>query len=215
MQMRAIRKGDRTREAILRQAADLASLVGLHGLTIGTLARHAGMSKSGLFQHFGSKEQLQVETLRAGVDRFVEQVIRPALKAARGTARVRALFDRWLEWATDEGLAGGCLFVAASIELDDQPGPARDYLVEHQTMWLELIGVTARKAVEAGEFRTDLDEAQFAYELNAVLLSFHQANRLMRDPAAPDRARTMFERLLADAVRTEPTPVTAVRNRGR
>lgn len=201
-------KGDQTRGAILRQAADLASLVGLHGLTIGTLARHAGMSKSGLFQHFGSKEQLQVETLRAGVDRFVEQVIRPTLKTARGRVRVRALFDRWLQWATDEGLAGGCLFVAASIELDDQPGPARDYLVEHQAMWLELIGITARKAVEAGDFRTDLDDVQFAYELNAILLSFHQASRLMRDPAAADRARIMFERLVADAVRREAPALT-------
>lgn len=192
-------KGDRTREAILRQATDLASLVGLHGLTIGTLARHAGMSKSGLFQHFGSKEQLQVETLRAGVDRFVDEVIRPTLKTARGIARVRALFDRWLQWTTEEGLAGGCLFVAASIELDDQPGPAREYLVEHQTKWLELIAITARKAVETGDFRSDLDEVQFAYELNAILLSYHQANRLMRDPAAAERARTMFERLLTDA----------------
>lgn len=203
-------KGDRTRDAILDRAADLASLVGLNGLTIGTLASHTGMSKSGLFQHFGSKEQLQVETLRAGVDRFVESVVRPALKTRRGTVRVRALFDRWLQWATDDGLAGGCLFVAASIELDDQPGAARDYLVEHQTMWLDVIATTARKAVEMGDFRNDLDAEQFAYEFNAILLSLHQADRLLRDPRAPDRARTMFERLLRDAAGTASVPAPSV-----
>lgn len=192
-------KGDRTREAILDQAANLASLMGLHGLTIGTLARHTGMSKSGVFQHFGSKEQLQVATLEAGVDRFVETVVRPALKAPRGSSRVRALFDRWLEWETDQGLAGGCIFVAASIELDDQPGPARDFLVEHQTLWLDVVAKTVRTAIEAGDFRSNLDPEQFAYEFNAILLSFHQSDRLLRDPAAPRRARSMFERLVADA----------------
>lgn len=202
-------KGERTREAILEQAADLASLVGLHGLTIGTLARHTGMSKSGLFQHFGSKEQLQVETLRAGVDRFIEQVVRPALQTPRGTARVRALFEAWLEWAASQGLPGGCLFVAASIELDDQPGPARDYLVDHQTKWLDLIASTAEKAVAAADFRRDLDAHQFAYEFNAMLLSFHQANRLLRDSAAARRARTMFERLLADASAPAPAGTAA------
>jgi AcrR family transcriptional regulator len=194
-----MQKGAQTREAILLEAANLASLVGLHGLTIGTLARHAGMSKSGLFQHFGSKEQLQVDTLKAGVDRFVEMVIRPALKAPRGVTRLRTLFDNWLQWETGQGLDGGCLFIAASIELDDQPGPARDFLVEHQRMWLDLIATTARKAVGTGDFKVDLDVEQFAYEFHAILLSFHQARRLMRDPKAVTRARTMFERLLGDA----------------
>jgi len=184
------------------EAANLASLVGLHGLTIGTLAKHAGMSKSGLFQHFGSKEQLQVDTLKAGVERFIETVVQPALKAPRGVTRVRTLFDNWLQWEAGRGLDGGCLFIAASIELDDQPGPARDYLVEHQRMWLDLIATTARKAVETGDFKMALDPDQFAYEFHAILLSFHQARRLMRDPKAVTRARTMFERLIVDAVGT-------------
>jgi AcrR family transcriptional regulator len=198
-------KGADTRSGILDEAAKLASFTGLNGLTIGTLAAHTGMSKSGLFRHFGSKEQLQVETLRAGVDRFATIVLRPALATPRGRGRVQALFDGWLHWATDQGLPGGCLFIAASVELDDQPGAARDYLVETQRQWLDLIATTARRAIEAGDFRPDLDCQQFAHEFNTLLLGFQQANRLMRDPAATQRARTQLERLLRDAART-PQP---------
>jgi AcrR family transcriptional regulator len=194
-----VRKGDRTRAAILDEAADLASLVGLTGLSVGSLASHSGMSKSGLFRHFGSKTALQTATLKEGVDRFVATAVRPALTAPRGEARVRALFERWLDWATTKGLAGGCLFIAASIELDDQPGPARDYLVATQRDWLDVIARTARFAVETGDFRPDLDAQQFAHEFNSILLGFHQASRLMRDPRAARRAEIHFNRLLADS----------------
>jgi AcrR family transcriptional regulator len=193
-------KGTDTRAAILEEAANLASINGLNGLTIGSLAAHTGMSKSGLFRHFGSKEELQVATLRAGVDRFTDTVVRPALKVPRGIGRVRALFDRWLEWATGQGFAGGCIFIPASFELDDQPGTARDYLVSTQQAWLDLLATTARKAVETGDFRLDLDTAQFAHEFNTILLGFNQAHRLMRDPQAAERALSQFERLLQDAI---------------
>jgi len=194
-----VKKGERTRAAILDEAADLASLVGLNGLSVGTLADHTGMSKSGLFRHFGSKESLQTATLKEGVDRFIDVAVRPALKAARGETRVRALFERWLDWATTKGLSGGCLFIAASIELDDQPGPARDYLVRTQREWLEVIARTARFAVQTGDFRSDLDVQQFAHEFNSILLGFHQASRLLRDPKAARRAEAHFTRLLADS----------------
>jgi len=193
-------KGDRTKEAILEESANLASLMGLNGLTIGTLASHTGMSKSGLFRHFGSKEQLQIDTLKSGIDRFTQTVIQPTLKTPRGIGRLRALFDHWLAWATDQGLPGGCLFIAASVELDDQPGTARDYLVATQRQWLDLIATTARKAIATADLRSDLDGDQFAHEFNAILLGFHQASRLMRDPRAVDRARAQFERLLRDAL---------------
>jgi AcrR family transcriptional regulator len=196
-----MKKGDRTRAAILDEAAELASLVGLNGLSVGTLASHSGLSKSGLFRHFGSKEALQTATLEEGVDRFTATAVRPALQAPRGEARVRALFQRWLEWATTKGLAGGCIFIAASIELDDQPGAARDYLVATQRDWLNLVARTARYAIEAGDFRSNLDTQQFAHEFNAILLGFHQASRLMRDPKAARRAEAHFNRLLADARR--------------
>lgn len=196
-------KGTDTRTTILDEAANLASINGLNGLTIGTLAAHTGMSKSGLFRHFGSKEDLQVATLRAGVDRFTETVIRPALKAPRGQARVRALFDRWLEWGTGHGFAGGCIFIPASFELDDQPGAARDYLVTTQQEWLDLLATTARKAVEAGDFRSDLDTAQFAHEFNTILLGFNQAHRLMHDPESAERALSQYERLVKDAIHAD------------
>jgi AcrR family transcriptional regulator len=192
-------KGETTRSAILSEAANLASIMGLNGLSIGALAAHTGMSKSGLFRHFGSKEDLQVATLKAGVDRFMEVVVRPALKARRGMARVRELFGRWLDWETEKGLEGGCLFIAASIELDDQPGAARDYLVATQGEWLGFLAEAARRAVEVGDFRPDLDVTQFAHEFNAIFLGFHQAHRLMKDPHAAQRAHRQFERLVQDA----------------
>jgi AcrR family transcriptional regulator len=139
------------------------------------LAAHTGMSKSGLFRHFGSKEDSRCHAA-PGIDRFTEAVVRPALKAPRGLARVRELFDRWLAWESDQGLEGGCLFIAASIELDDQPGVARDYLVATQIEWLGFLESAARKAVEAGDFRPDLDVAQFAHEFNTIFLGFHQAH---------------------------------------
>jgi AcrR family transcriptional regulator len=198
-------KSNTTRTAILDEAANLASINGLNGLTIGSLAAHTGMSKSGLFRHFGSKEGLQVATLKAGVDRFTETVIRPALKAPRGLTRVRAVFEYWLAWGTTQGFTGGCIFIPASFELDDQPGAARDYLESTQRDWLALLATTARKAVEAGDFRADLDTDQFAHEFNAILLAFNQAHRLLRDPKAAERARLQFERLVKDAVHA-PVP---------
>lgn len=194
-------KSDTSRAAILEQSVDLASVVGLEGLTIGALASHAGFSKSGLFAHFGSKENLQLETLRAAAERFTNAVVKPALHAPRGVQRVQALFDRWLAWVARDGAPGGCLFVTASIELDDQDGVVRDYLVEQQAALQDMIVRTAQFAVGTGDFRTDLDCEQFAYELHSLLLGFNFAQRLMRDGAAGDRTRAAFARLLADARR--------------
>jgi hypothetical protein len=147
-----------------------------------------------------------VATLRAGVDRFTQTVVRPALKAPRGLPRVRALFDRWLGWATGQGFAGGCIFIPASFELDDQPGAARAYLVATQRDWLDLLATTAQRAADAGDFRPDLDATQFAHEFNTILLGFNQAHRLLRDPRAPELALSQFERLVRDAVHAgQPT----------
>ena len=192
-------KSQTSRAAILEQSVDLASVVGLDGLSIGSLATHAGFSKSGLFAHFGSKEVLQLETLKAAAERFTNAVIKPALHEPRGIARVQALFDRWLAWAARDGAPGGCLFVTASIELDDRDGRVRDYLVEQQRAWQDLIARTATYAIEAGHFRRDLDCRQFAHELQSLFLGFNYAQRLMHDGAADARTRAAFDRLLADA----------------
>ena len=192
-------KGSRTRGAILAQAVDLASVAGLDGVTIGALATQTGLSKSGLFAHFGSKENLEVETLRAAADRFVALVVTPALKQPAGIPRVRALFDNWVKWSVTHCARGGCLFVAAAVELDDREGPARDYLVQKQRQWLDTIARATQRAVEVGDFRDDTDTEQFAYDLYSVFLGYHHARRLLRDPRAETRARNAFETLIQNA----------------
>ncbi|MPZ95187.1 MAG: TetR family transcriptional regulator [Propionibacteriales bacterium] len=193
-----MRKGEVTRSAILDEAMQTASLVGLGGLSIGQLAETTEMSKSGLFAHFRSKEQLQLQVLERTRERFTDVVIRPALSAPRGIARVRRTFDGWLGWA-DDVLNGGCIFVAASVELDDQPGALRDALVRSELDWLELLATVAGTAVSEGEFRDDLDVEQFAYEEHGVMLVHHHASRLLHDPRAADRTRRAFDSLVAAA----------------
>ncbi len=194
-----MRKGDETRQAILERATSLASQVGLEGLTIGRLAEDLGLSKSGLFAHFNSKESLQIQTLQHTAQVFVDRVIRPALKTPRGEGRVCALFDGWLSWARADLMKGGCLFVAAATELDDREGPVREELVRQQRDWLEVIANVARTAVAEGHFRADLDAEQFAHDTHGVMLAYHHARRLLRDPRAEDRARRAFEALLLAA----------------
>ena len=191
-------KGEQTRTAILDEAVGLASQVGFNALTIGQLADSLGMSKSGLFAHFKSKEALQLETLERGRERFTDLVIRPTLAAPRGIARVRALTDNWLVWET-EALQGGCIFVTGSIEYDDQPGPMRDALVRNQRDWAEFIETVARTAISEGDFRADLDVEQFAFSLQGLIYAFHHAARLLRDPRALEHIRLGLDQLLESA----------------
>ena len=190
-------KGAQTREAILDSALSLASVGGLSGLSIGSLAREVGLSKSGLFAHFGSKEELQIAVLQTAADRFVAEVVVPALREPRGEPRVRALFERWLAWERADFLPGGCPFVAAASELDDRPGPVRDHLVRSQLDWLDALAAAARIGVTEGHFRPHLDPAQFAYEMYSLILAYHQFHRLLRDAGTEARCRQAFEGLLA------------------
>ena len=192
-------KGADTRQAILDHAADLASKVGLGGLTIGVLADDLKLSKSGLFAHFRSKEALQIQVLDHAAEQFVETVVRPALAEPRGEARMRAIFERWLAWDKAGVLPGGCLFVAAATELDDRPGPVRDRLVELQREWIQVITVSFRRGIEAGRFRRDADAPQFAHDLYGIMLAFHHAARLLGDRRAEARARRAFDALLEAA----------------
>ncbi|HEX7184046.1 MAG TPA: TetR/AcrR family transcriptional regulator [Thermoanaerobaculia bacterium] len=190
-------KGAETRERILDQAARIASRDGLEGLTIGTLSSELGLSKSGLFAHFGSKDELQLQVLQAAVQRFEYGVIRPALTAPRGEPRIRALFDRWISWVNQEDMPGGCILIAASVELDDRPGLQRDFLVQAHRARVAALAKAARIAIEAGHFRPDLDPEQFAFDFYSITLGYNDSKRLLRDPRADDRARDAFERLLA------------------
>jgi len=195
---RAVSKGATTRRAILDEAVQAAYRVGVGGLTIGTLAAATAMSKSGLYAHFVSKEALQLAVLAHARTDFVETVVRPALQAPRGEPRMRALFEHWLT-SGRTGAPGGCLFVKASAELDEQEGPVRDQLAaDHR----DLFGTVARifrSGVEEGDFRPDADPDQFAADLDGVMLAFYHWYRLLQDPQAEARARRSFETLLAGA----------------
>jgi AcrR family transcriptional regulator len=199
MTPRATSKGAETRQAILTHALALATRVGIEGLTIGRLADDLGMSKSGLIAHFQTKEALQVQVLETGAHRFVEEVLRPALKAPRGAPRLRAIFEGFLAWEASPSLPGGCPLIAAATELDDRPGPARDYLVQSQRDLLDLVVGTVRSAIQEGQFRADVDPEQFAYEFWGAMLSYHHASRLMRDPRAPERAARAFDTMVRAA----------------
>lgn len=193
-------RGEVTRQAILSHAVRLASRIGLEALTIGRLARELQLSKSGLFAHFQSKEALLLQTLDFAAARFIDVVVKPALAAPRGEPRVRALFERWMEWPRVEPLHG-CFFVAAATELDDRPGPVRDRLVSLQKDWLEVLASTVATAVREADFREAVDPEQFAHDVYGVMLAYHHAARLLADPRAEERARRAFEKLL-DAVRS-------------
>ena len=191
-------KGEETKQAIVDEALELASTLGLDKLTIGALASATGMSKSGLFAHFKSKEQLQLQVLEEARQRFVDVVLRPAFMEPRGEARLRAIFDRIIkEW--EDTLPGGCIFHAVAAELDDQPGPARDYLVEIQKAQRAMLARATRMAIETGELRADLDVDQFVFELVSISGAFRHFGRLLGDPNATQYARRAFESLLARA----------------
>ena len=192
-------KGEITRQAILERATALASRSGLEGLSIGHLAEELGLSKSGLFAHFDSKEDLQVQVLDRAAERFADVVVRPALAVPAGEARLRALFESWLAWPRRVKQPGGCVFMAAAAELDDRPGPARDRLVALEKEWLATIAQVFRSGQAAGAFRRELDPAQVAFEFMGIAMSCHFAARLLRDPRAVERARAALERLVLDA----------------
>lgn len=191
-----VAKGEQTRQVILARAFELAKPSGLAGLSIGRLAEETGLSKSGLFAHFGSKEALEVAVVQEAVRQFVEFVMAPALRQPRGEPRVRALFERWLAWGQQ---AGGCFFVATAAELDDRTGPARDALEQSCKDWLDAIATAARISVSEGHFRADLEPEQFAFECYSAMLGFHTYHKFLRDPASLARAHAALERQLTDA----------------
>ncbi len=197
----AVSKGEQTREAILERAMTLASRVGLRGLSIGGLAEELDLSKSGLFAHFRSKDALLVQMLERAAERFRQVVIQPALAAPRGEPRLRKLFELSLQWPELVPQPGGCVFMASAIELDDQPGPARDLLVRFLREKLDFVAGAVQRAIDAGHFHARVDPEQFAFELEAIGRMWHESKRLMRDPRADERAHRAFEALVAAARR--------------
>ncbi len=187
-------KGEETKEEILRAAFRVASMLGLHGLSIGSLAKEVGMSKSGLFAHFKSKENLQLEVLQWISEMFFADVIAPALKAPRGEPRLRALLENWMNWHESKNVPGGCVIISAATEFDDQPGPVKDHLQASHANLVESLTRVINGGIEEGHFRADIDPEQFAFELYSLNLGFHHYNRLLGDPVAKDRLKTAYER---------------------
>ena len=204
-----MRKGAKTREAILERAVSIASQNGLSGLTIGGLAKELELSKSGLIAHFGTKEALDLAVLQAGAALFSNNVLVPASKSEPGEARVRALFDGWLVYANLKQLPGGDLFFAATAELDDRPGVCRYYLTRVQKDWLQSIDNATREAMTEGHFRESLDPAQISFNIVSILYGYHVYSRLLNDPLAKRRTQAAFEALLARARAPGYTPPPA------
>lgn len=195
-------KGEQTRAAILDHAVEVASRMGLEGLTIGTLAEATGMSKSGLFAHFGSREGLQLATLEHVKASFGEQVLTPVLGVERGLPRLRALFLAWIGWKAAPG-PGGCVLQSAAHEYDDRPGLIRDSVVDGQRRGLAMIERAVRVAIEEGHLRAETDPAQIAFETYGQILVAHNHSRLLGDREGRKRALLAFDELVA---RHAPTP---------
>ena len=178
----------------------MASELGLEALSIGALATSLKMSKSGLFAHFQSKDNLHLAILEEAMRRFQELVVLPALKKPRGEPRVRALFDYWIAWSQSDFLPGGCIFLTAAVELDDRPGPTRDFLAAAQGELAATLARAAHIAVDEGHFRPDLDTEQFAFEWYSMMMGSHFHQRMLRTPRTDERLRFAFERLISDAI---------------
>ena len=192
-------RGQSTRRAILAQAMQLASAEGLEDLSIARLASALNMSKSGLFAHFGSKEELQLSTIRAARRVFADEAVVPALEVKRGIARLRALLDAWLGYIGNDTFEGGCILMEAAAEFDNRPGPVRDLIAETMGMWMDLLVEQATHAVERGELAPDTDPAQLAWELHAFGLGLNWDRQLNDSAVARRRARAAIESRLATA----------------
>jgi len=192
-------KGEETRSAILKAALRHASTEGFEAITIGSLAEKTGMSKSGLFAHFGSKEELQIATLDEAVRRFTELTTLPALSMPRGLRRLNAMCDNWLIWTTRCGLAG-CPMMTAITEFDDKPGPVRDALLEHMQRMHASLVKSVQMTIDTGEFAADTDPEQIAFEFFGIIASCYRSRNLFRDDQANLRARKAFDRLFASAM---------------
>ncbi|MET0210301.1 MAG: TetR/AcrR family transcriptional regulator [Burkholderiaceae bacterium] len=192
-------KGEQTRAAILDRALLQASRKGFESLTIGSLAEAAGLSKSGVFAHFGSRDELQVAAIELAAARFTEVVFLPALKAKRGLPRLRALFDLWVDWTERAGLGPSCPMQAAEIEFSDRPGPVREAVIEHFARLEKELARAVGLAIEQEHLAPDLDVPQFVFELMGIVLSCAHGARLFEPRDARTRANAAFERLVSSA----------------
>jgi AcrR family transcriptional regulator len=195
-------RGLKTREAILARAVDIASVQGLEGLTVGTLAAKLKMSKSGLFAHFGSKEDLQLATVDFARQIFIDEVTLPALSARKGMPRLWGLLERWMGLVEKQVFEGGCFFSAASFEFDSRRGVVRDRIAAIMHEWIAAITRAVYEAQKAGHLDRKVDPTRLAFEIHAISMGAHWAYQLLDDKQAYPRART----ILLEKLRAVSTP---------
>jgi AcrR family transcriptional regulator len=192
---RALQKGQQTKAAIVDAALGLATQVGLEGLSIGALAEAMQMSKSGVFAHFGSREELQISVIREYHTRFEEEVFYPAVKQHRGLPRLKALFANWMRRTSFE-IDSGCLYISGAVEFDDRPGPVRDALVGSVKTWLAAMRRALVSAIEEGHLRKDADADQLLFEIHGLILALHYEARFLKNPGSLERANAGFDNIL-------------------
>ncbi len=211
---RSLQKGQQTRAAILEAALGLASHMGLEGLSIGALAEVTQMSKSGVFAHFGSREELQIAVIREYHARFEDEVFFPAVREARGLPRLRALFENWIRRVSIE-LDSGCIYISGAVEFDDRPGPVRDALASMVRAWQAALERAIRLSIDEGHLKPDTDSLQMLFEIHGLILALHHDARFLRLPGAVDRARSGFDRIVALYMVAAPEPRKAPRATNR
>jgi len=198
----SLQKGQQTRAAILDAALGLASHVGLEGLSIGALAEVTQMSKSGVFAHFGSREELQISVIRGYHARFEEEVFYPAMREARGLPRLRSLFERWVKRVSIE-VDSGCIYISGAVEFDDRPGPVRDALASMVVAWHAALARAIRQAIDEHHLVPETDVTQMLFELHGLILALHHDARFLRLPGAVKRATRAFDHVLSHYLRPQ------------
>ncbi len=190
-----MRKGELTRAAILDVALHLACRDGLEGLTIGLLAEKMNMSKSGVFAHFGSREDLQIEVVKLYHHHFEQEVFYPSIKEARGLPRLRSMYARWVKQVTIE-ITSGCIYISGAVEYDDRPGEIREQLVSMVRTWQEALRRCILQAIEMGHLQAKTDADQLVYEMYGLILALHHDARFLKKAGSEERAQVSFERLI-------------------
>ncbi len=192
---RAMLKGEQTKQVIVDAALGLATQIGLEGLSIGVLAEVTHMSKSGVFAHFGSREELQISVIREYFNRFEHEVFAPAMLEAKGLPRLRALFANWMKRVAVE-IQSGCIFISGAVEFDDRSGPVHDALASSVKTWLQAVHRTVVQAKACGHLDDDANEQQIAFEIHGLILALHYEARFLKYPGSIDRALQGFNNIL-------------------
>jgi AcrR family transcriptional regulator len=193
---RAMHKGQQTKATIIEAALGLATQIGLEGLSIGALAEITQMSKSGVFAHFGSREELQISVIREYFSQFEQEIFYPSLQEPRGLPRLQAMFANWMKRVAVE-IHSGCIFISGAVEFDDRPGPVRDALASSVQTWLQALYRAVVQAKECGHLQPEADAQQMAFEIHGLILAVHYEARFLKNPGSIDRTTTGFSNILA------------------